>query len=405
MQYTRSKLIGLITFFAIITVTFCGCDIDKTEILSKIIPEEESADSESESQMVTASEAYDDFDNLVKYLVNEDSYAYDEDMISEWKSDDKKKIINDKLKTDAAKAYFVQGSIALFNNDCQEAVTCFENSISSLSDDNIKLKSRCYYELGRADIYLEKYDDYKNAAKSMEALFVNASAEEKEYLIKLNIWRNYDVIGIPDGGDLSYNIMQKTYEMANESGSSQMSEVLLEYASSCERAGQILKSTTYKLEAFSMAKENNDYSLMTSIATDLGISYMSSENYGQGLNYLKKAYQYAQMMDEKDYSKEAYIVSSICDVYIEMEAFEKCEEELKFYMELIDNIPEGKEKEDELTKYYLEYARYNYSINNLDEAFKYINMKKQPLVMQILIYLLMTYMVISILKKESMIRH
>lgn len=374
MQFNKNKLIA---FLILITITLSGCQIDKTEFLSKYIPEEDSVESGNGNQVVTVDEAKDDFDNLVNYLLNEDSFDYDEGLLAEWQTEDKKNIINDRMKTDIAKAYFVQGSIELFNNDCKKAATCFENSISNLSDDDIKLKSRCYYELSKTYINLEKYDDSKTAAKNMEALFKTSTAEDKEYLIQLNIWRNYDVINIPDGVNTSLDIMQSTYEIAKEIDSNQMDYVMLELASSCERTGQLLKATTYKLEVFSNARERNDYSLMTSIATDLGISYLTKENYGQGLDYLKKAYQYAQMMEEKDYSKEAYIVSNICEAYIDMKAYEKCEDELKFYMELINNMPEGKYQRDELAKYYLVYSRYNISTDNLDEALKYASMAEQ----------------------------
>ena len=377
MQHIRNRIVELMAVLIFTAITLCGCQFDKTEILSRFLPGKDSTESENGSQVATGEEVKDDFDNFVNYLVVEDSYKYDEDLIAEWQTDDKKNIINDKMNTDTAKAYFVQGSIELFNNDCRKAADCFEKSILNLSDDDIKLKSRCYYELSKAYISLEKYDDSKAAAKKMEALFKNATAEEKEYLIQLNIWRNYDVLSIPDGVNTSLDIMQDTYKLANEIDSCRMDQVLLEYASSCEMTGQLLKATTYKLEAFSIARDKNDYSMMTSIATDLGISYLTTENYGQGLDYLKKAYQYAQMMEEKDYSKEAYIISSICEAYIDMEAYEKCENELEFYKELIDNIPEGKFKRDELTKYYQVYAMYSIATDNLDKALEYTNMTEQ----------------------------
>lgn len=377
MRYTRNKLAALFVTLSVITVMLCGCQIDKTEFLSKFLPQNDSTVNESESQVVTSDEVKDDFDKLVDYLINEDSFKYDGDLIKEWQTDGKKDIINDKINTDAGKAYFVQGSIALFNNDCNKAVTYFEKSVSDIPNQNIHLKARCYYELSKTYISLGKYDDSKAVSKKMEALFKNASAKDKEILIELNLWRSLDVLSMPDGVDVSMNIMESTYEIAKEIDSKQMDKVLSELASSCERTGQLLKSTTYKLEAFSIAKDKEDYSMMTSIATDLGISYLTTKNYGQSLDYLKKAYKYSQMLEERDYGEKAYIISNICDAYIEMKAYEKCEEELKFYMELIDNMPEGKTKRDELTKYYLEYARYSFSIDNLDDALKYANMSEE----------------------------
>ena len=125
MRYTRNKLAALFVTLSVITVMLCGCQIDKTEFLSKFLPQNDSTVNESESQVDTSDEVKDDFDKLVDYLINEDSFKYDGDLIKEWQTDGKKDIINDKINTDAGKAYFVQGSIALFNNDCNKAVTYF----------------------------------------------------------------------------------------------------------------------------------------------------------------------------------------------------------------------------------------------------------------------------------------
>lgn len=313
---------------------------------------------------------------FIEYLVEEDSFAYDADILGEWYEPDKMSELE--KKANDGESAFILGSLALQEGDLENAVHYFEIASKEVDNSDYKIKSRACYELSKCYIYMEEYEKAYDSIDKMTDIFDDA--DQREYQIQLNIWLSYDLLEVPGGVDKAISILEDSMETADEIGYSSKENILLMLARCYDYSGDFAKATQCRIEGLEYADKNNNAEGVLKISTDIGCNYLSEGNVKEAIRYLEKAYDTISV--EKDLSTDdlsmlAYISDCLFQAYVLDDDLENAKKYLDLSQKYIEEEDEGKVKENDWTKSCASLAKYQIEIEEYDEALKSVALAEE----------------------------
>ncbi|MGN0711506.1 MAG: diguanylate cyclase [Anaerovoracaceae bacterium] len=323
-------------------------------------------------------ESPDEEDKFIEYLITEDSYQYDSEIIAEWNTAEHKDVFMEKSENDEGRSFFILGSTALFDGDTENAAQYFKKAGDEANDSDCEMKARSYYELSKCYIYLGEYDKAKDSIARMSEVY--DGKEKKDYLIKLNLWLSYDMLEMPNGVNKAIDLMEDTLQIAGETEYHAMEDVLSMLARLYAYSDESVKTMQYQLEALDYAKKNKNTNKVVRILTDIGTDYQSKGNYNEAIRYLNNAYSNMQSfktMTQSQLSMGAYITDHLFTSYLLSGDLENADKSLKESLEFINREESGREKKDDLTKYYTSLARYEINNGEYEVAAKHVQLAEQ----------------------------
>ncbi|MGN0485268.1 MAG: diguanylate cyclase [Lachnospiraceae bacterium] len=289
-----------------------------------------------------------DSGDIVTYLLETDSFAYEDQIMQKWNQKNKKHQIEKLYPDEKEKVAFIKGSLLAYNGEYIEAKKELKKAteLCENTKSHHRFLARIYYELSKISIYQNEFIVSDQFAKKMEKVY--EGVEDKQYLIQLEMWRSFDVADTPNGGEKSVKIMKKTYKMAQKSEYPNMEKVLFQMALAYSYADDTVREMRYKIQALSVAESKNS-SETVKIATDIGLDFMYHQNYDKALDYLKEAYAFQEKDSKKDAQQKLYICQNMAATYIAKGEYESARKSIDEAEKAADREPVGKGQEDDKT--------------------------------------------------------
>lgn len=303
----------------------------------------------------------DTFEGIYRYLLDTDSYKYDEEIIKVWETKEKQAVLNEYEKEREGRGIYVQACLLQHDGKWEEAGVKYRAALKKAKD--LKMKARCYFELSRNDAKKEAYEQAENELKKMEKLL---EKDDPDLLIRLNIECYSDILEWPDGVNKAVKWMEKTRDLAEKCGYEKKEEVLSELAVCYYYAGEDLKGMETKVEGLSLAQEHKNTEMVVQISADIGIDYLGAQNYEKAIEYLEKSRDtiLQQKWESDEYLIEfrVYVANNLINCYLEKGQNKKAKAYLKEAKEMVSREQDGKQKTDDLT--YTMYTEVQYLLEN-----------------------------------------
>lgn len=313
---------------------------------------------------------------VIEYMLDLDSFDYEPDVMQEWQTEEKEQLLLSEETARSAEVNFIRGSLAVYNVEYLDAIEYFKKSIEDFTThSDIRLKARTYYELSKVYIYEEQYAAAIEAADQMEKLY--EKRQDKDYLIELNLLRAYDVLEMPDGVDMAVEIMEDTYKMAQKSQNVMLEQILFHLAVAYEYQGNRVKAMNYKIEALTEAEKNMNNRYIMKISTDIGLDYIDMKNYDKSIAQLNKAYTYKLDDPQEDIAQRSYILNNLALAYMELGDYVKSEECLSKQEEIIEQMQEGKRKNDDLAVLTIYRAQVKLYLREIEAALNLLDQARE----------------------------
>lgn len=318
------------------------------------------------------SEEVDKLSEAVKQFAYEDSYAFDSELIADWKNEDNIMLLDEMQKKRTLEVDFIRANLALSDGDYASADTLFQKCLDKAdSEKYTDLYAKCLYERARSLAADNQLDEANKLIDSMQEIYEDKS--DRELNIKLNTFWAFELLGYNEGSSLSVKLMLKTRELAIEYNYSDLEYVLYMLATAYAYDGNIKEANKYYYEALNRAKEKNDKYWIASINIEIGINYNTTEKYEKSLEYFNSALQVLDDPSIDQYEallKKVYLYNQCALSYMGIGDSNKAKELLDKGRELIQQEKEGRKKLDDFATYYCSLGIYHSNMEDYKEAIK-----------------------------------
>lgn len=315
-------------------------------------------------------------DELIEYLVNEDSFIYSETKLQEWKGIGAYAVLLQRDDISLWKRTFISASLSVYYGDDIRAIDLFRQTIDAFdTTESLKVKARTYYELSKIYINEKMYDESEQAAKQMVQLY--DQEDSKDYLIQLFLWRSYDVAHMPNGADRAVEVMEEALAVAQTTDYYEIEAVLYQLARTYRMAERDFESMETSLESMDHAKQkgNVKYEILNTI--DIAIDYLEYNNYTDAMRYLTQSLAY-EMEDAQLLAQyRTYTLLYMIGIYLEQQEFDLAKETIVACEEQLSQQIEGIRKRDDSIVLGVLKAKTLAGEGKADEAFYLMNKIKQ----------------------------
>lgn len=252
--------------------------------------------------------------------------------------------------------YFVDGFYEKLNSNYVLSNKYFEEALKYADKKKNKyIKGRIYYEQSNIALINGSYEESKSLFKKVINLY--ADEKEKDYL-KLIILRSMDLIYNNIGFEECVNILEKAAEIGKDIDREYERQAYYYLGLAYWDANQAIQSINYKLEALSIAYENDKNNIAANMAVDLGSDFLEMGNYVQAIKYFNEAVDSIDESYEDSYRTLAYAYFNLYEAYSKSENYKKAEAALRDVEIYIEKQEDSKRKTDDLVL--LEYYKADY---------------------------------------------
>lgn len=318
-----------------------------------------------------------EYDAFLDYLLERDSFSYQEEKLNIWMESDKQSYLDSIYNKVPAQVDYIRATLNFVNSDYEKAEKMYLQAISAAdSDTETEIKARSYYELTRIMNSQEKYDIAFEYIDKIQELYEKKS--DKRYLIRINSFLGYDLTDMPNGVEKCISLLKATEDMMTEDTDYTMIEqIYYSLANAYSYAGDYVNCINCSIKAYRIAKEKNDYYWCISIANMIGANYVEEGDYNKAESYLQQALSYYNQQQSKKPAEAAYLYDSLAEVYGGLKRYYDMSNALENENKYIMLEEEGKEKEDDLTNYYLSLAGLKIALGQIDEAIELLHLTEE----------------------------
>ena len=319
------------------------------------------------SNQYTQTTDYNNIDEILKDIMSYEVDNFHEDTIKQSKMDIESILENSTNNDILCKANFISGYIDTIDLKNKEAIEKFNKSRSYFEKDTYpKLKVQVYYELSKTYLNEEKYEKSKEMFGKVIAICKAENMNEE--LVKLCLVRDKDIIETPDGVNEALQLMEDTLKLAKEINYKEIEDVYLTLGITYWYADKMVEGMKFKLEALSICEEKNLNKKSLDTLTDIGLDYLLTGDYSEGINYFKKALEYNLDDPYEDADSKSYALLNLCEAYTQIGDYENAKIYLSLLDESIKKQKDGVEKENFITCMYVDKADLETRLDNPLEA-------------------------------------
>lgn len=267
---------------------------------------------------------------------------------------------------------FILGHIYMQSDNNINAIDSFNKAIvyfDKISDTQIKTKT--YFELSRAYLNESQFTESEDAFKNLKEVGINEG--KKEDIVKYSLLRAYDISFYAEGKNKAVEILEDALELAKEINYDNIEDVYFELGRAYWYEDRLVESINTKLEALSIARGKNIKSKMANISIDIGVNYLYSGNYDEAKTYLSRVLTYKLKDESKWPIIKSYALLNLIECYIKLEDYDSAKESIEILDNNIENIEDGRNKEDFTTIAYINKADLQTELGNPLESIKLLN--------------------------------